>query len=120
MEKSFKKASADDDEYISYNNYLESNYNTNISDNEDYIAQLVGNSALIVLKDGYFDRTEEFDNLINEILLLGEDALETDIEKICNKVDLKELNNVFEILNDKLGERCYEKNNYREWSSAGR
>ncbi len=85
VEKRFKKVSADDDEYISYNHYLESNYGTNISDNEDYIAQLVGDSALIVLKDGYFD--------------------------------LMDLDEVFEILNDKLGER-YEESYNCEWVSA--
>lgn len=92
VEKRIIKVNEDDDEYISYNNYLKSEYSTNIQENgrvnnEDFIAQLIGNSAIMILERGYFKFSES--------------------------------DEVFEILVDKLGER-HEKDNNCEWLSAGR
>ena len=92
VEKSFKKVSEGDEEYISYENYLESEYSTSVQENgeinnEDYIAQLKGNSAIMVLGEKYFDMTD--------------------------------LDNIFEILIDKLGD-AYEKNHNCEWALSGR
>jgi hypothetical protein len=68
--REFKQILGHENEYISYNKYLQENYGTDIEENEDYIPFKNKDVTLMILKEGYFETTDledVFEILLNEL-----------------------------------------------------
>lgn len=58
IEQVYKQIDNDNVEYITYNKFLIKYYGTNIVENEDYIAYLNKDTAMLVLNEDCFDKYE--------------------------------------------------------------
>lgn len=56
--KEYKQIKSDNVAYIIYNNFLIKCYTTNIEENEDYIAFVNNQTAIIVLSEDCFDKNK--------------------------------------------------------------
>ena len=57
-EKQYKQINSTDLEYIMYNRFLEKYYGSNIKENEDYIAYVNKNTAIMILDDELFKEND--------------------------------------------------------------
>lgn len=58
IEQVYKQIENDNVEYITYNKFLNRRYGTNITENEDYIAYVNKDTAIIILHEDCFDKYE--------------------------------------------------------------
>lgn len=79
IEQIYKQIKDDSIEYITYNKFLIKYYGTTIVENEDYIAYVDKQTAIIILYEDCFDKTElgdVFDILYDNLYKRSEEEYE--------------------------------------------
>jgi hypothetical protein len=83
IEQVYKQIDNDSVEYIAYNKFLIKYYGTTIVENEDYIAYINKDTALIILNEDCFDKYElgnVFDILYDGLYMKGEEYEENNCD----------------------------------------